>query len=153
MISTWTKRRWPRKRLWRKSREYISSSLTASSTSSQLKSANPLLLSREQAAADDARNLKIAQDAVDGKLREGQRKRQKRGFEEADDSDSEDEDGFSRPKMEKKRRLDGDKLETLGKYLFSRVSLHPTNYMSSFCWGYREDSRGSCFPQSVPEWR
>lgn len=102
-------------------------------------------LSREHAAEDDARDLKIAQDAVDGNLRNGRRKRQ-RGLGELDDSDSDEDDDSKRPKIEKKRRIDGDKLEELGEHCAIHL-LCPLDVHVSHC---RETSGDCCFLQGVP---
>ena len=51
---------------------------------------------------------------MEGNFRNGRRKRQ-RGLGEFDSDDSSDEDESRRPKIEKKRRIDGDKLHEFGK--------------------------------------
>ena len=59
---------------------------------------------------------------MEGNFRNGRRKRQ-RGLGEFDSDDSsDDEDESRRPKIEKKRRIDGDKLHEFGKLLTVLVS-------------------------------
>jgi mediator of replication checkpoint protein 1 len=62
---------------------------------------------------DDAALEKLHQDAVDGKLR-GKRRDRGIGFEDSD-SDDDDDVASSRKIRYKKRRVEGDTLDAIGK--------------------------------------
>lgn len=67
---------------------------------------------REHQAAEDAALQKLHQDATAGKLR-GKRRDRGLGFEDSD-SDEEEYQGPRKPSY-KKRRIEGDTLESYGK--------------------------------------
>ena len=84
------------------------------------------LSSRELEKVDDEKNLKIAQDAIDGKFRTGTKRRRRRGIDgAASDSDTSDEEGLRRAKPPKKRNIVGDTLPALGEVeSHSRLGIH-----------------------------
>jgi mediator of replication checkpoint protein 1 len=70
---------------------------------------------REHEDEDDKKLEKLHQDAIDGKFRIKRRDRGI-GFDEDSDDDEEDENNRRiRRGMNKKRKIDGDTLEDLGK--------------------------------------
>ncbi len=97
--------------------------------------------SRELEKVDDEKNLKIAQDAVDGKFRAGT-KRRRRGIDgAASDGDTSDEEGLRRAKPPKKRNIAGDTLPTLGKCI---------TFSSQYSLNVSVLSQGSCYASILP---
>jgi hypothetical protein len=93
---------------------------------------------REHQDEDDKRVEKVVNDAVQGKMRMKKRDRGI-GFED-DESDSEDEGRVRRPKLPKKRRIDGDTLDAFRTC--SICSCFPQALID--CYDNRERRRHGC---------
>lgn len=76
---------------------------------------NDVASSREHLADDDQQLEKLHRDAIEGKLRT---KRKQRGVGLSDDSEEDEDDEHDRAirrKLAKKRRIEGDSLDALGR--------------------------------------